>query len=367
MALAVIAIFAAVLAPASPAKRRQNGGHHVHVHKPRTHPPKQRPAYWGTWIGRQITGDEPPWNMGGVSVLERLLGKGMSLIALGSPFADCSSAPCEFFDFPTTAMDNVHAYGAIPFFNWSSQSLVSDQAASPIEMPEFQLADVIAGVYDGYIAQFAQAAARWGQPFFLRFDWEMNGNWFPWSEGVNGNQPGEYVAAWRHVHDIFASVGATNATWVWCPYVEVGHRFGSLKRLYPGNRYVDWTCMDGFNWANSPANPHRWQSFDSIFSSTYRTLTRKVAPKKPIVLAEFASAGAPKSKARWIRDMFKQLRTNYRRIRGLIWFDRIDRGTDWVLESSRQATRAFARGVRNPAFRGNGAAASATSPIRPPR
>jgi beta-mannanase len=30
----------------------------------------------------------------------------------------------------------------------------------------------------------------------------MNGNWFSWSERTNVNQPGEYVAAWRHVHDI---------------------------------------------------------------------------------------------------------------------------------------------------------------------
>ena len=31
----------------------------------------------------------------------------------------------------------------------------------------------------------------------------MNGWWWPWSEQLNGNNPGEFVAAWRHVHDIF--------------------------------------------------------------------------------------------------------------------------------------------------------------------
>ena len=79
---------------------------------------------------------------------------------------------------------------------------------------------MIAGRYDEYIREFAEEARAWGHPFFLRFNWEMNGDWFPWSEGVNGNPSGEYVAAWRHVHDIFAAVGATNVTWVWCPFVD---------------------------------------------------------------------------------------------------------------------------------------------------
>lgn len=43
----------------------------------------------------------------------------------------------------------------------------------------------------------------------------MNGNWHPWAQGVNGNQAGDYVRAWQHVHDLVASMGATNVHWVW--------------------------------------------------------------------------------------------------------------------------------------------------------
>ena len=95
---------------------------------------------------------------------------------------------------------------------------------------------MIAGTHDAYIREFAEDARDWGHPFFLRFNWEMNGNWFPWSEGVNGNQPGEYVAAWRHVHDIFTEVGATNATWVWCPNVDPGGKFSDLALALPRRR-----------------------------------------------------------------------------------------------------------------------------------
>jgi hypothetical protein len=328
---------------------------------------KQPPLYWGAWIGDQLTGEEPPWDMSAVSQFQGVVGgKGLSLIALGSPFADCSSPPCNFFKFPTEAMNNVHNYGAIPFFNWASQATSSDPGGAT-EMPDFQLSDVLSGKYDPYIREFAEAARNWGHSFFLRYDWEMNGNWFPWGAGINGNNPGEYVAAWRHVHDIFTSVGATNATWVWCPYAESERHFANLATLYPGNEYVDWTCMDGFNWGSNPTNPHNWKDFKEIFAPSYRKLTKQIAPTKPVVLAEMASTGHGRAKADWISNMFKELSTNFRRIRGLIWFDQVDRGVEWPLETSPPAARAFAKGIRKGSFRGNGQAAVVASPIRPPR
>jgi hypothetical protein len=303
--------------------------------------------------------------MSAVSVFQGLVGKGLSLVSLSSPFADCSNGSCSYFHFPAGAMDNVRGYGAIPFFNWASQA-TSPNPSLTTDMPDFQLADILAGAYDGYIREFASEAARWGHPFFLRFNWEMNGNWFPWAESVNGNRPGESVAVWRHVHDIFTSVGATNATWVWCPYVDAKRRFRPLARLYPGDAYVDWTCLDGFNWASNPTNPHPWQTFDQIFDATYRRVVKRIAPKKPMVLAEMASTGGHRAKARWIRDMFKVLPTKYRRIRGLIWFDQIDRGTNWPLETSPAATKAFARGIRARAFQANAFAGATARPIPPP-
>ncbi len=370
LALAVVCL------TSSPAlggtSRTEPGADQVRVHK-RNHrhlqqkrrQPKPHSAYWGAWIGDQLTGTQPPWEMSAVSAFAGLVGKDLSLVEFSSPFADCSVSPCSFYDFPADAMENVRAYGAIPFFGWASQANSPDPAGATV-MPDFQLADVIAGTYDSYIRQFAEAARNWGHPFFLRFDWEMNGNWFPWSESVNGNNAGEFVAAWRHVHDIFSSAGATNATWVWCPYAEADRRFAPLQPLYPGNQYVDWTCIDGFNWGSNPANPHKWRSFNQIFAVTYRRLIERIAPDKPIVLAELASTGRGRPKARWIRNMFKQLATRYRRVRALIWFDQVDRGVNWPLETSAAATRAFARGIRNKRFKANGNAAVSASPIRPP-
>jgi hypothetical protein len=327
---------------------------------------RAQPVYWGAWIGNQMTGTTPPWDMAGVAAFEGVVGKSLSLIGLSSPFADCPAGrACTFFPFPAQPMENARAYGAIPVLSWASQA--TPYVPGQIGNPEFQLSDVIAGRYDSYIGQFASEARAWGHPFFLRFNWEMNGNWFPWSEGVNGNNPGEFVAAWRHVHDIFAAVGATNATWVWCPYADSNKkRFSSIRPLYPGNRYVDWTCMDGYNWGKTPVNPHPWKSFTTIFEPTYKALTTKVAPKKPVLLGEMASSTSGGKKGAWIREMFNVLPTEFPRVRGIVWYDSIDRGIDWPIETSLGATRAFSTGIHKGIYVGNRYAGLTQSPIRPP-
>jgi len=324
---------------------------------------KPKPLYWGAWIGDQITGTTPPWDMTPVNDLAGLLGKGISLVEFSSPFTSCASSPCAFYRFPAAGMTSIRDYGAIPFFSWGAESSPRTSAVDP----EFQLSDLIQGRYDSYIRQFAEEARDWGHPFFLRFDWEMNGTWFPWSEGVNGNQPGEYVAAWRHVHDIFSEVGATNATWVWCPYADPQAKLNSkLRQMYPGNAYVDWTCLDGYNWGHNPVNAKPWRSFSQIFATTYEKIAGKIAPKKPMLLGEFASSPNGGHKAAWIRNMLSVIPKKFPRIRGLIYLDGYDRGINWPLETSGSVASAFAHGIARPIFRANEYGALSSSPIPPP-
>jgi beta-mannanase len=184
---------------------------------------------------------------------------------------------------------------------------------------EYQLSKIINGDFDAYIKRWADDSKSWGHPYFLRFAAEMNGDWFPWSEQVNGNEPGEYVRAWRHVHTIFANEGVTNVTWVWSPNIEYD---GStpLEELYPGDDYVDWLGMDGYNWGTVPhrartaslegTNTNRsatvtgWQTFSQVFTQTYTHIT--ALSTKPLMVAETASAEQGGSKANW--DMAQILR-----------------------------------------------------------
>jgi len=317
--------------------------------------------YWGALVGDQLTGDKPPWDMAALAQFEAMAGKSSSLVHFMAPFAECSSSDCSYYEFPTKEMEGIRNQGAIPFFSWSSQSIPSS-----LDQPNFQLADVISGAHDSYIREWASEAKQWGKPFFLRFNWEMNGNWFPWAEGVNGNQPGEYVAAWRHVHDIFTAVGATNATWVWCPNVDPSKKMQDLGSLYPGDQYVDWTSLDGYNWGTNPANPDRWRSFGELYDSTYHEIVDTIAPAKPMVIGEVGSTEHGGSKAAWIEEMLRQLPTEYPKIRGLVWFEKFDDDMDWPIETSTAATSAFAAGIQSASYLGDQFGNLGAGPIQPP-
>jgi mannan endo-1,4-beta-mannosidase len=327
-------------------------------------PAKPKPAYWGAWIGDQITGEDAPWDMNAVTYFEQMVGKAPSLLEFSSPWQICGRTGCTPYKFPLEAMDNARGYGAIPVYSWGAES----SPRSSENQPDFQLADIVGGAYDPYIVQFATEARDWGHPFFLRPNWEMNGSWFPWSELANGNSPGQYVAAWRHIHDLFGAVGATNATWVWCPYAESENRLkkAPLKPLYPGNGYVDWTCIDAYNWGRNAVNPKPWRTFDELLSPTYKSVT-KIAPKKPLMLGEFATSPYGGHKAAWIREMFERLPRNYPRVRALIYFNTVDRGIDWPLETSPPAAKAFAKGIRKGIYANNRFGELASSPIPPLR
>jgi hypothetical protein len=293
--------------------------------------------------------------MSAADSLEERLGKGLSLLQFSAPFADCGGSRCEYYRFPAEEMEKIRGYGAIPLLSWNS-------GASEGRSSDFQLADLRSGRYDWHIRDFAEGARDWGHPFFLRFDWEMNGDWFPWGAGVNGNQPGEFKAVWRQVHGIFREVGATNATWVWCPYA----RDEPLRHFYPGGRYVDWTCLDGYNWGPTSPEPAPWRSFRGIFAAAYRRVAGHIAPRKPMMVAEVASTGSGPAKAAWIRGMFRTLRRGFPKVRALVWFNKVDREVDWPLETSPDATRAFAAGLRR-GFEGNVFSQIHRSPIAPPR
>ena len=320
----------------------------------------QLPIYWGATIGSQLTGSQAPWDMTAVTKFEALAQKPVSLVQFFQPFENCATVPCSPYPFPKTPLENVRKHGAIPVLSWASES-----TPASVNQPAFQLADVISGRYDSYIRGFADAAKKWGHPFILRFDWEMNGSWFPWSESVNGNRPGEYVTAWRHVHDIFTSVGATNATWSWCPNIDPAHSMQSLGSLYPGDEYVDWTGLDGYNWGTNPTKPAGWRSFDQLYSSTYREVTEAIAPSKPMLIGEIGSSEYGGSKAAWISDTLARIPAAYPKIRALLWFDKRDGGMDWPIETSGTATAAFADGVRSSTYLGNSFAGLSATKIVP--
>ncbi len=88
-------------------------------------------------------------------------------------------------------------------------------------------------------------------------------------------------------------------------------------------------------------------SFTQVFGSTLAELAT-LAPTKPIMVGETASAELGGSKASWITEFFAQL-AQRPQIKGFVWFNH-NKETDWRIESSTTATQAFATGVGDPRY-----------------
>ena len=232
-------------------------------------------------------------------------------------------------DVPT--LDSITATGSIPMLTW--EPWASDAQIEPALYPLRSIAD---GAFDDYIRQSAQDAAAYGKPFFLRFAEEMNGGWFPWGVGVNGNTANDYLAAWQHVVTVFREEGADNAVWVWSPNSEYDGLY-PFSDLYPGDEWVDWVGLDGYNWGSQEQSG--WRTFSDVFYPSYQTAT--ALTDKPVMIAEMASTEMGGDKAEWIRQgMLTDLPTLMPRIQAVVWFNRV-KETDWRVESSETSLTAY--------------------------
>lgn len=140
-----------------------------------------------------------------------------------------------------------------------------------VDQPAYALKRIVAGDHDALIDRWARQIAGYRRPVMLRLAAEMNGDWRPWSTGVNGNGPGEYVGAWRHVRARFRRAHANNAVWVWNPIVSYDGAT-ALGALFPGSTEVDWLAVDGHNWGS--LRPWGWQSYADIVAPTVRELAQ---------------------------------------------------------------------------------------------
>jgi hypothetical protein len=325
---------------------------------------EHKTIYWGALIHGDTYGHQnAPWDQNAIDRFEESAGKPISILHWGQAWWTCD-ATCHYQEFfrQRRQYEAMRRRGIIPMVDWAAwNSAVQPQA----DQPDFALQKIIDGKHDKYIRRWAREAAKWGHPFFLRFNWEMNGNWFPWGESANGNSRGQYVAAWRHVHDIFREEGADNVTWVWCPNVVDAGSSVELEQFYPGDEYVDWMCMDGYNWGEHEAKADRWKSFTEVFSQTYAQLIA-INDSKPIMIGETASTEVGGSKAEWIGEMLKvELPQRFPRVEAVLWFNWNTDGMDWVIESSGSAQEAFARSIASPYYSSEGFGEISTSPIPP--
>jgi beta-mannanase len=227
--------------------------------------------------------------------------------------------------------------GAIPMLTWDP----IHRGGGGIPLPA-----IAAGRYDSYIRSAARQAKAYGRLLFIRFAHEMNLPASPFGPGHNGNTAASFVAAWRHVVSIFWRMGADNAEFVWSPNGDCnGHC--PFTAFYPGDPWVTWVALDGYNYG--PIHDDRWMTFSQLFGPSYRIMTRLT--RRPLMIGETACTGIGGDKAAWIRGMASALKTQFPRVRALVWFQR-QKETDWRINSSPASLSAFRSVVKSAPFIG---------------
>lgn len=297
--------------------------------------------YWGARMDGETYGlsGDAPWESKAWDLFEEDTQKAASIVHFGQPAPWLQS-------FAKEPLELTSKRGAIPLMSMGSE----EAAFSELEK---------GGAKEGSLKTWAKAVNEYEKPFFFRWDWEMNlleASNLPWAKKAHAD-PAAFVRAWRNFHDIAEAEGATNITWVWCPNVSFPGST-SLKSLYPGNAYVDWTCIDGYNRGTKAGGS--WTSFKNVFSTTYQELTSAEfeGHSKPIMIGETASTESGGSKAEWIAEAIgTNLPNSFPAVKALVWFNWniTDGGTkwDWPIESSAAAQASFANAIGSPYYAAN--------------
>lgn len=261
--------------------------------------------------------------------------------AMGRPY-DLQLTYYEWSDpFPDAGEAGMASRGTSPLMAWYG----------PDKQPGngHTLAEVTSGADDWWITQQAEAIKNFGHRVFLRLMPEMNGPWYGYSRS-----PARFIAAWRHIHAVFARAGASNVSWVWCPNLGPA----DWDAYYPGNAYVDVVGVDAFS-----NTRYTWQTFGKMLGGFFAHMAEFTGHKPQMVVetATNSGNGDPSvdvgSAASYISGMASYLKTVGGPKYGVVavcWFDAKDSGNDWRTNQTAAAWRAWLAMARDPFFGGRG-------------
>ncbi len=203
--------------------------------------------------------------------------------------------------------------------------------------------EITSGGQDAMIARDAQALVRYRLPVFLRWGWEMDGHWYDWSGASNNRDPSGFVAAWRHIHDIFAAQGATNVAWVWSPNSKANppEPWNATAHYYPGDAYVDWVGQSGYSYGRETPQ----YLFGAIVAG--------YGARKPIMISETGvSNSGGTTQPDWIAALATWI-AKHPAVGALVWFDTVaSGGSNWRTDSSAATMAAYRRLANLPLFSG---------------
>ena len=213
----------------------------------------------------------------------------------------------------TTIPLNIWNSGRIPFLTW--YPLTSNVYPTPVDICQ----RICNHEFDSYLLLCCKALLKFfalAKPdpilgtakIYLRFAHEMNINTSYYSNPVT------FIAMWKYVFNFLRNNGITeeNLLFIFCPNcMDVGTP--PFEDFYPGDAYVNWNGVDGYNWGTTYWQNTYWQSFEDVFTPALERMVKLSA--KPISICEFGSTCKVSTgydlsaKEQWLADAYNWLST----------------------------------------------------------
>jgi hypothetical protein len=206
-------------------------------------------------------------------------------------------------------LDIVHTYKRLdePFLTPSDLAF-AERSTLMLSWAGGDSRSIAQGRHDDLLAERARQLRDFGKPLLLRYRWEMDRS----NIAATVWSPEDFVEAWRHVRSVFATQGAHNVSWVWCPTVE-GFERGDAPSYYPGDDVVDWVCADAYSGAAFRPLSDQLRPFLQ-WAATH--------PSKPVMIGEFGVARLWGSEQRslWLRHASTVFKANPQ-IKAALYFE----------------------------------------------
>ena len=244
--------------------------------------------------------------------------------------------------FPMLYAKAIYDLGSTPLITW--EPWLNDFNREEHNLPRVAdpningMAAVAKGEYDFYIRKWARNVKKFGHVVFIRLGHEMNDPYrYPW--GPQNNKPGEFVAAWRHVVDIFREMKVKNVLWIWAPQPAYLH----YNEYYPGKNYVDWVGVGALNYG-TVASWSKWWTFKEIFGNYYQQLD---AFHKPLMITEMGSLTVGGQRSVWFKNAFTDLPEKYPDLKAILFFNdnsdntTLNKSLDWSIVNDTTTIKAI--------------------------
>ncbi len=247
----------------------------------------------------------------------------------------------QFYSWGDTFDNNIKPYmewtsleGRIPVINLSVKN------GSTITL----WSNIANGSQDIYLMEMATQIKLWNKPAFFIFHHEPQG--IACDNGKNpcaGNAT-DYVAAWRHLRQVFNDVGISNLAYMW----DVVPSFSQMnldytRSLYPGDDIIDWLAVNPFNLYESGNN---WKDVVDLSTIFYSWASTK---GKPIAFGAYGtnedSAQLGTRKSQWFANAQSQIKNSMPALKLMEYYDSpaYPPGIpyDWSVDSTPQSLDAY--------------------------